>query len=234
MNWVDFVIIGVIAISIIVSFFRGFLREALSLLIWVVAIWMAVMFYPDIEPLIPQDWGLPSTVRMALAGAAILLGVLIVGGIITWALGSFLDKTGMSGTDRIIGILFGGLRGVVLIAIAIIVIGLVPAIAENNYWKQSQLIPHFQPLADWGKQKWDESGLQGTLNGYIDGIAGETVAPSTDKGESIDLSKPVEVPGDKSTEIQLEAEKPELPENKTPDASIEIPIETVPTTTDGQ
>ncbi len=99
MNWVDFVIIGIIAISAIVSFFRGFLREALSLLIWVIAIWMAVMFYPAVEPMIPQDWGLPATVRMALAGAGILLGVLILGGFVTWALGSFLDKTGMSGTS---------------------------------------------------------------------------------------------------------------------------------------
>ena len=210
MNWVDFVIIGIIAISAVVSFFRGFLREALSLLIWVVAIWMAVMFYPDVEPLIPQEWGLPSTVRMALAGAGILLGVLILGGIVTWALGSFLDKTGMSGTDRVVGVFFGGMRGIILVAIAIIVIGLVPAIADNSYWKQSKLVPHFQPLADWGKQMWDNSGLQQKLNGYIDGVAGEKA------GTIIELSPQEAVtPGEAAPQegiaLPLTPEKPAVP-----------------------
>lgn len=202
MNWVDFVIIGIIAISAIVSFFRGFLREALSLLIWVVAIWMAVMFYPAVEPMIPQDWGLPATVRMALAGAGILLGVLILGGIVTWALGSFLDKTGMSGTDRVVGVFFGGLRGIILVAIAIIIVGLVPAIADNSYWKQSKLVPHFQPLADWGKQVWDNSGLQRKINGYIDGIAGEeggamielTPENAAEIGDAIKQQEGIELP----------------------------------------
>ena len=208
MNWVDFVIIGIIAISAIVSFFRGFLREALSLLIWVIAIWMAVMFYPAVEPMIPQDWGLPATVRMALAGAGILLGVLILGGFVTWALGSFLDKTGMSGTDRVVGVFFGGLRGIILVAIAIIIVGLVPAIADNSYWKQSKLVPHFQPLADWGKQVWDNSGLQRKINGYIDGIAGEEggaiieLTPQ-DAAEIGDAIKPRE-----GIELPLTPEKP--------------------------
>ena len=202
MNWVDFVIIGIIAISAIVSFFRGFLREALSLLIWVVAIWMAVMFYPDVEPVIPQEWGLPATVRMALAGAAILLGVLIAGGIVTWALGSFLDKTGMSGTDRVVGVFFGGLRGIILVAIAIIIVGLVPAIADNSYWKQSRLVPQLQPLADWGKQLWDKSGLQQKLNGYIDGVAGEGA------GTIIDLSPQEAAVPQEGIELPLTPEKP--------------------------
>ncbi len=225
MNWVDFVIIGIIAISAIVSFFRGFLREALSLLIWVVAIWMAVMFYPAVEPMIPQEWGLPATVRMALAGAAILLGVLIIGGIVTWALGSFLDKTGMSGTDRVIGVFFGGLRGIILVAIAIIIVGLVPAIADNSYWKQSKLVPHFQPLADWGKQMWDNSGLQRKLNGYIDGIAGEK------GGEIIELipqdaTKPGEtIKPQEGIQLPLTPEKPaEQPATDTPATTTTAPV----------
>ena len=226
MNWVDIVIIGIIGISVIVSFFRGFLREALSLLIWVVAIWMAVMFYPDVEPMIPESWGLPPTVRMALSGAGILLGVLIIGGIITWALGSFLDKTGMSGTDRVVGVLFGGLRGVVLVALAIIVIGLGPALAEHSYWKESQLIPHFQPLADWGKEKWNESGLQQKLNSYIDGLTGESDSAKPD-GE-IPLPEGEAAPPADGIEIPLEPEKPAEPPTTTPDASIVIPTETVP------
>jgi membrane protein required for colicin V production len=224
-NWVDFVIIGIIAISAIVSFFRGFLREALSLLIWVIAIWMAVMFYPGVEPMIPQDWGLPATVRMALAGAAILLGVLIAGGIVTWALGSFLDKTGMSGTDRVVGVFFGGLRGIILVAIAIIIVGLVPAIADNSYWKQSKLVPHFQPLADWGKQMWDNSGMQRKLNGYIDGIAGEKGGAIIDLSPQ-DAAKPGEtVKPQDGIELPLTPEKPaEQPATDTTTTTTTVPV----------
>jgi membrane protein required for colicin V production len=226
-NWVDIVIIGIIAISVIVSFFRGFLREALSLLIWVVAIWMAIMFYPDVMPMIPESWGLPPTVRAALAGAGILLGVLIIGGIVTWALGSFLDKTGMSGTDRVVGILFGGLRGVVLVALAIIIIGLVPTITENDYWKQSQLVPHFQPMADWGKEQWRKSGLQSKLNGYIEGIADESDGARA--GIEIPLP-PAEAPGETGgIEIPLMPEEPAAPSATAPDdTSVTTPVETVP------
>jgi uncharacterized membrane protein required for colicin V production len=169
---------------------------------------MAVMFYPAVEPMIPQEWGLPATVRMALAGAAILLGVLIVGGIVTWALGSFLDKTGMSGTDRVVGVFFGGLRGIILIAIAIIIVGLVPAIADNTYWKQSKLVPQFQPLADWGKQMWDNSGLQRKLNGYIDGIAGEEGGAIIELSPQ-DAARPGEtVKPQEGIELPLSPEKP--------------------------
>lgn len=148
MNWVDFVIIGIIAISVIVSFFRGFLREALSLLVWGLAIWLSIVYYADVEPLLPSGYGLPSTVRLVLAGILILLGVLIIGGIVTWIIGSIFDKTGMSGTDRVIGILFGALRGVVLVVIIVLLVSFLP-FKDEPWWKESQVVPHFTEMAEW-------------------------------------------------------------------------------------
>jgi len=149
-NWVDFVIIGIIAISVIVSFFRGFLREALSLLVWGLAIYFSLVYYSALEPLLPSGYGLPSTVRLVLSGIAILLGVLIVGGIFTWIIGSLFDKTGMSGTDRVVGILFGGLRGVILVVIIVLIISFLP-FKNEPWWTQSKIVPHFTEMAEWVK-----------------------------------------------------------------------------------
>lgn len=150
MNWVDFVIIGIIVISVVVSFFRGFLREALSLLVWGLAIYFSLKYYGVLEPLLPSGYGLPSTVRLVLSGIAILLGVLIIGGIFTWIVGSIFDKSGMSGTDRVAGILFGGLRGVILVVIIVLIISFLP-FKDESWWKESKVVPHFTEMAEWVK-----------------------------------------------------------------------------------
>ena len=150
MNWVDFVIIGIIAVSVVVSFFRGFLREALSLLVWGLAIYFSLTYYGALEPLLPSGYGLPSTVRLVLSGIAILLGVLIIGGIFTWIIGSIFDKSGMSGTDRVAGILFGGLRGVILVVIIVLIISFLP-FKDESWWKESKVVPHFTEMAEWVK-----------------------------------------------------------------------------------
>ena len=166
---------------------RGNLLGALGMLIAVVA----TLIHPNLD-IMDHPFGY----------------MLIVGGIVTWALGSFLDKTGMSGTDRVVGVFFGGLRGIILIAIAIIIVGLVPAIADNTYWKQSKLVPQFQPLADWGKQMWDNSGLQRKLNGYIDGIAGEEGGAIIELSPQ-DAARPGEtVKPQEGIELPLSPEKP--------------------------
>ncbi|HBH34898.1 MAG TPA: colicin V production CvpA [Gammaproteobacteria bacterium] len=162
MNWVDFVIIGIIAISVIVSFFRGFLREALSLLVWGLAIYFSLTYYSTLEPLLPSGYGLPSTVRLVLSGIAILLGVLIVGGIFTWIIGTLFDKTGMSGTDRVAGILFGGLRGVILVVIVVLIISFLP-FKDEPWWTQSKIVPHFTEMAEWVKVR-----LPGEIPAYFE------------------------------------------------------------------
>ena len=149
MNWVDFLIIGIIAISVIVSFFRGFLREALSLLVWIIAFWVAYAFFRDVEGMFSQWISAPS-VRMAVAFAALVILVVILGGLVTWLVGMLVDKTGLSGTDRVIGIFFGGIRGVALVAIAVMLAGVTP-FPQDPWWEESRLIPHFEEIAEWGK-----------------------------------------------------------------------------------
>lgn len=180
MNWVDFVIIGIIAVSVVVSFFRGFLREALSLLVWGLAIYFSLTYYGALEPLLPSGYGLPSTVRLVLSGIAILLGVLIIGGIFTWIIGSIFDKSGMSGTDRVAGILFGGLRGVILVVIIVLIISFLP-FKDESWWKESKVVPHFTEMAEWVKVRLPDE-IPAYFEQYIE--SGNEAKPVNEKAPS--------------------------------------------------
>ncbi len=215
MNWVDFVIIGIIAISVIVSFFRGFLREALSLLVWGLAIYFSLTYYSTLEPLLPSGYGLPPTVRLVLSGIAILLGVLIVGGIFTWIIGTLFDKTGMSGTDRVAGILFGGLRGVILVVIIVLIISFLP-FKDEPWWTQSKMVPHFTEMAEWLKVRLPDE-VPAYFEQYIekdkDAKPVNEKAPATTEDEIvIPLEKMTPTTPDPVTAPQLPTPAPVTPE----------------------
>jgi membrane protein required for colicin V production len=146
MIWVDYVIIGIIALSAIIGLARGLIREVIALAVWIVAALAAWMFYvPVAEQLTP--WIETPSVRMAAALLILVLGVLIVGAIVAYVLSVLVDKTGLTGTDRLLGMVFGAGRGAVLVALLVFLATLTP-IAEDPWWSQSRLLPKFQLLAD--------------------------------------------------------------------------------------
>ena len=146
MIWVDYVIIGIIALSAIIGLARGLIREVIALAVWIVAALAAWMFYvPVAEQLTP--WIETPSVRMAAAVLILVFGVLIVGAIVAYLLSVLVDKTGLTGTDRLLGMVFGAGRGAVLVALLVFLATLTP-VAEDPWWSQSRLLPKFQLLAD--------------------------------------------------------------------------------------
>lgn len=146
MIWVDYVIIGIIALSAIIGLARGLIREVIALAVWIVAALAAWMFYvPVAEQLTP--WIETPSVRMGAAVLILVFGVLIVGAIVAYVLSVLVDKTGLTGTDRLLGMVFGAGRGAVLVALLVFLITLTP-VAEDPWWSQSRLLPKFQLLAD--------------------------------------------------------------------------------------
>ena len=146
MIWVDYVIIGIIALSAIIGLARGLIREVIALAVWIVAALAAWMFYvPVAEQLTP--WIETPSVRMAAAVLILVFGVLIVGAIVAYVLSVLVDKTGLTGTDRLLGMVFGAGRGAVLVALLVFLATLTP-VAEDPWWSQSRLLPKFQLLAD--------------------------------------------------------------------------------------
>lgn len=146
MIWVDYVIIAVIALSAVIGLARGLIREVLSLVIWVAAGAVAWVFHrPLADQLTP--WLSTPSVRVGVAFVILVFVVLILGAIFGQLLTTLIDKTGLTGTDRLLGILFGAARGAVLVALIVYLAALTPML-EDPWWRESQLIGHFQTLAD--------------------------------------------------------------------------------------
>lgn len=151
MNWVDITVVAIILISALISLFRGFVREVLSLLAWIAAFWIASRTARPtaamLEPYVDVE-----VARIVLAFIAIMVGVLLLVGIINYLIGRLLDKTGLSGPDRLLGLIFGGLRGVAIVAIVVFIAGLTQ-LPGAPWWQEARLLPPFEVIAltavDW-------------------------------------------------------------------------------------
>ncbi len=147
MAWLDIVILAIILLSALISLVRGFVREAFSLAVWVLAFWVSWSFFRDLEvPL--QAWIESPTVRLGVAFAALMIATLVVGGLVNFLIIQLVERTGMSGSDRLIGMVFGAARGVLLVAVLVLLAGLTP-MPEEDWWLESGLVGYFQELSYW-------------------------------------------------------------------------------------
>jgi len=168
-NWADWTILAIIGISVLVSLLRGFVREALSLAAWVAAFWVAIAFSGPVAGFF-QPWiELPSA-RLAIGFGLLFLVVLGIGGLVNFLAGKLVDKTGLSGTDRMVGMLFGGVRGLALVTVAVMLAGMTP-LTRDPWWHESRLIPAFERVADWAGQFLPET-VAGEI-GYDNVACGE-------------------------------------------------------------
>ena len=145
--WIDVVILALIALSAILSLFRGFVREAVALATWLIALWVAMAFYEDLATILSQWISVPSAQKIT-AFAALFICVLLLGAIVNYLAGRIVDKTGLTGTDKLLGIVFGVARGGVIVAILVLLAGLTP-LPQDPWWQDSQFLGYFQELATW-------------------------------------------------------------------------------------
>lgn len=149
MPWLDYLIVGIVALSALISLMRGFVREAFSLAIWILAFWVSWSFFRELEPLLSHWVGSP-TARLGIAFGALMIATLILGGLVNFLLIQLVQISGMSGTDRMLGSIFGLARGVLLVAILVLLAGLTP-LPQEGWWRESTLVAYFQELAYWLK-----------------------------------------------------------------------------------
>ena len=147
MSAVDLAILGVLALSVIVSLFRGLIKEVFSILVWVAAFFAASQFSGPLAEALEPHIDLPSA-RMILAFVAVFLLVLSVGGLLTYLVGKLVEHTGLSATDRLFGSLFGLLRGLIIVMVAVVLARFTP-FPEDPWWQESRLLPQFEQMADW-------------------------------------------------------------------------------------
>lgn len=144
---IDLILLGVIGFSALISILRGFMKEMISLMTWVAAFVISIFYSAHLAPMLPASVEIPS-MRLAIAFAILFILTLLVGGIFNAVVGLLVKKTGLSGTDRSIGVVFGLMRGVFLVSVLILLGSLTP-MPQDPWWKSSQVIHHLTPVAQW-------------------------------------------------------------------------------------
>ena len=143
--WVDYVLLVLLLVSTLISLFRGFMREAISLAGWIAAAWLSLNFSMLAADYLQPHVSVPS-LRLALAFLAIFMGTLLLTGVIGAVAGMLVDRTGLTGTDRVLGMVFGAARGAVIAVLLVAAAGLTP-LPRDPWWQASVLLPYVERFA---------------------------------------------------------------------------------------
>ena len=144
--WPDYIIIVIIAVSTVISLLRGFVRESLALAGWILAIWVGMMYMHQMAIFINPYLNLPPSILALVSFVILFLIALILAALVSNLGAKLVDKTGLSGTDRAIGMLFGIARGILIVGVLVLLAGFT-MVPQDPWWKESVLITHFQQLA---------------------------------------------------------------------------------------
>jgi len=147
LNWADYAIIGIMVLSALISLVRGFAREAISLLTWLVALWVAFRFTAPLSQLFVSHVE-SASVRLIIAFLILFICTLVLGALVNFLFSQLVDRTGLSGTDRMLGVVFGAARGVLMVAVLLLLINMT-TFQQDSWYSKSVFIPHFQPLVTW-------------------------------------------------------------------------------------
>ena len=151
MSWVDLIIIAVVVVSALISLVRGFVKESISLASWVLAGFIALRYFTPLSELLEPYIESP-TIRTGSGFAILFVCSLIIGAIINFMASQLVTKTGLSGTDKSLGVVFGAARGVLIIVIVLALLTELTPMPSEPWWKESTMIEYFASMASWIKE----------------------------------------------------------------------------------
>jgi membrane protein required for colicin V production len=138
----DYAVIGIVALSLVLGLWRGVVSEMMALAAWVLAFMAALEFGAQSGQLVFP--GIADPALRALAGCALVFfGVLVAMSLVRLAVRSMVKALGLSLSDRLLGMIFGLARGVLLVMI-LVAIGGMTAAPQQVWWKQATLAPPLQ------------------------------------------------------------------------------------------
>lgn len=141
MTWVDGIALGVLALSALLAFQRGFVREVLGIGAWIASLIVAMRVFPYARPHVRAWLGSPDFAD-PITFAVSFVAVLIVLSIIAHRIGRGVRSSALGGVDRTLGLVFGLVRGAVLVVFAYIAAGLVLPVER---WPEPVLFARFLP-----------------------------------------------------------------------------------------
>ena len=156
MTGADVLIVLVLLGSTIIGLLRGFVREAVSVVFWIIAIWSAWKFGPVVEPHLGGVLTNPA-IAPWVGRLTVLVLVLLIGWVVAMLLSYFTRSLGLGAMDRVFGLMFGILRGMVLVGL-IVIGGELLHLNQEEWWNRSKLIPYGETIGDWLRAMVGEKG----------------------------------------------------------------------------
>jgi len=146
MPFLDIAIVVVVVVSVLVGLIRGFTRELMSIIAWVVAIYLAINFHEPVGVYLQQYINNPWISNIA-AMALVFVGALFLLSMVGFLISKAVAATGVKGTDRVLGSVLGLVRGVLIIGCAIVIASIFN-VQNTGWWKESKLVDQFVPVAN--------------------------------------------------------------------------------------
>ena len=136
MTWFDYVVVGVIVLSMLLALFRGVIREIAALAGWAAALILSGMFAPDVAQWLPSS--LSQVLRSVIAYIGIFLGILLLSGVAGLLLAKLFHAAGLGFADRAVGAVFGLLRGAVIVYVVVMLAGMT-SLPKEPFWREAAL-----------------------------------------------------------------------------------------------
>jgi membrane protein required for colicin V production len=164
-NWLDWAFLAVVGLSLLMSLWRGFVQEAVSLLGWVAA-FIAANLFSDVMANLLAPYISNVSARHVAAYIVVFIAVLIVANICSFALKQLVRVTGLTALDRILGTIFGFARGMIVILVVVLIARELVAPENLRWMDESQLMPHLELLVQWVETVFGQLDF-----GWIPGIS---------------------------------------------------------------
>ena len=145
----DYAIIFIILFTSMISVFRGFVVEALSLITWICAFMVTMSFNEIVAEFLGNIVPLP-TIRSGISNVSGFIITLIIGSLLSSLVKKLVINIGLGGTDSLLGFGFGFCKGALIILALVIVLPIFLPVTQEEWWRSSALIPVFQEFEQWG------------------------------------------------------------------------------------
>ncbi len=133
---VDWMLLAVLGLSLLLGLWRGFVTEVLSLVGWVAAFYLSQMYAPWVSTQLPMQ-GSSQMLRYAAGFVVTFVAVLVAGALLGWLMKKMVSAVGLGPVDRLLGSLFGLMRGVIILWVITVLVGMTP-MRESEAWQQAQ------------------------------------------------------------------------------------------------
>lgn len=147
MSWLDIAIVVIIGLSALISLVRGFVKESISLVSWILAGVVALRYFSALAGLL-EAYVANEMLRNMAAFGVLFVVTLVIGAIINFMMSQLVSKTGLSGTDKALGVVFGAARGVLIVTMLVLLASQTP-MPSADWWQDSLAVGYFVQMAEW-------------------------------------------------------------------------------------